>query len=56
VTLPPRLGWLEQPPPCTPEENCRALRLLRAILTREMTPEQAHGVLHALFDGREQDQ
>ena len=47
--------WMQGPPPCTPEENARALQLVKAVLGREITEAQAHACLHEMFQGREKE-
>jgi hypothetical protein len=49
-------AWMEQPAPCTAEENYRAAQNVQAVLKREITVHQAHLVLHAIFQGRELDE
>lgn len=48
-----RPTWMDQPQPCTKEENYRAAENVKAVLNQEITVEQARLVLHAIFQGRE---
>lgn len=45
--------WMQQPPPCSPEETYRAAQLVKAVLAREITVEQGQQTLRAIFSGRE---
>ena len=47
--------WMLEPPPCSEEENFRALHLVRAVTEHLITIHHAHLGLHALFHGRELD-
>lgn len=46
-------AWMKEPPPCTPEEDFRALQIVSAVLDRDITTHQGHLMLNALFGGRE---
>ena len=45
--------WMKHPAPCTPEENYRALQLVKGVLGGEITVEHAKRVLNEMFLGRE---
>lgn len=50
----PTPAWMLEPPACTQEENERAHHLVWALMAREITTQQAHRVLKAIFRGRDQ--
>lgn len=45
--------WTKRPQPCTPEQNEYAHNLVWAVVSNEITVEQAKRVLNELFLGRE---
>lgn len=48
-------AWMLEAHPCTAEENYRAAENVRAVLDHDITVHQAQLVLHAIFQGREQE-
>ena len=50
-----RPAWMDQPKPCSAEENYRAAQNVTAVLEGQLTVEQARRVLHAIFKGREKE-